>query len=107
MSNNPRSTVGTITEIYDFYRLLFSSIGVPHCPNHPEVSLTRNSIQDIVEAVSKYGEGKRFHILIPLILGTDSRDFASIAKKVSDMGFVRFQIAHDVYSVADTSERSI
>lgn len=107
VSNNPRSTVGTITEIYDFYRLLFSSIGIPHCPNHPEVSLERNRVQDIVEHVSKYVEGTRFHILIPLILDEDSRDFASIAKKVSDMGFVRFQIDRDIYSVADTVERPI
>jgi excinuclease ABC subunit A len=107
VSNNPRSTVGTITEIYDFYRLLFSSIGIPHCPNHPEIALERNRVQDIVELVSKYGEGTRFHILIPLILDADSRDFASIAKKVSDMGFVRFQIDTDTYSVADTIDRTL
>jgi excinuclease ABC subunit A len=107
VSNNPRSTVGTITEIYDFYRLLFSSIGTPHCPNHPEISLERNRVQDIVESVSKYGEDTRFHILIPLILDADSRDFASIAKKVSDMGFVRFQIDTDTYSVADTTDRTL
>jgi excinuclease ABC subunit A len=107
VSNNPRSTVGTITEIYDFYRLLFSSIGIPHCPHHPEVSLERNRVQDIVEHVSKYVEGKRFHILIPLLLDVDFRDFLSIAKKISDMGFVRFQINQDIYSVADTIDRDI
>lgn len=68
MSNNPRSTVGTITEIYDFYRLLYSSIGIAHCPNHPNVALERSSINTIVEVVSKYGENQKFHILIPLRL---------------------------------------
>jgi excinuclease ABC subunit A len=102
VSNNPRSTVGTITEIYDFYRLLFSSIGIPHCPNHPEISLERNRVQDIVESVSKYGEGTRFHILIPLILDGDSRDFASIAKKVSDMDKAYVVIDRLVTKVDDT-----
>ncbi len=85
VSNNPRSTVGTITEIYDFYRLLFSSIGIAHCPNHPEVSLQRNRIQDIVDVVSKYVEGMKFHILIPLKL--EEKDMATnhVARIVSDM----------------------
>lgn len=85
VSNNPRSTVGTITEIYDFYRLLFSSIGVAHCPNHGEVSLQRNRIQDIVDHVSKYAEGTKFHVLIPLKLEEKDMTTNHIARMVSDM----------------------
>jgi len=107
VSNNPRSTVGTITEIYDFYRLIFASIGIPHCPNHPEVSLQKNSVKDIVEHMAKYGEGTKFHILIPLSIDETIQDMTSLSKKVSDMGFVRFQIGNDIYSVADDSTRDI
>ncbi len=92
MSNNPRSTVGTITEIYDFYRLLFSSIGIAHCPSHPEVSLQRNRVQDIVDIVSKYVEGTKFHILVPLKVEEENLNTQYISKIVADMGFVRFQI---------------
>jgi excinuclease ABC subunit A len=107
VSNNPRSTVGTITEIYDFYRLLFSSIGIAHCPNHPEVSLQRNRVQDIVDVVAKYVEGAKFHVLIPLKLEEKDMQANAIAKIVSDMWFVRFQVEDDIYSVADGVERTI
>ena len=56
VSNNPRSTVGTITEIYDFYRLLFTSIGTPYCINHPNIPLKKDSLKNIVEYVSKFQE---------------------------------------------------
>lgn len=56
VSNNPRSTVGTITEIYDFYRLLYANIGIPYCPNHPEQSLKKDTIQNIVEDIKKNDE---------------------------------------------------
>lgn len=105
VSNNPRSTVGTITEIYDFYRLLYASIGTPHCPNHPDVSLARQSVQDIVEVVSKYGEGQKFHILIPLkSKENQEKTLKQISTEVTDMGFVRYQIGEVVYSVADDVE---
>jgi excinuclease ABC subunit A len=107
VSNNPRSTVGTITEIYDFYRLLFSSIGIAHCPSHPEVSLQRNRVQDIVDIVSKYVEGTKFHILVPLKVEEENLNTQYISKIVADMGFVRFQIWSDIYSVADEIIREI
>jgi excinuclease ABC subunit A len=107
VSNNPRSTVGTITEIYDFYRLLFTTIGTPYCPNHPHIPLRKDTTQDVVEVVSKFGEGEKFHILIRLFLDESERTHAFIAKKVTDMGFVRYQIGEEVFSVADTPERDI
>lgn len=51
VSNNPRSTVGTITEIYDFYRLLYTHIGTPFCPNHPENTLKKDTIQKIFDEI--------------------------------------------------------
>jgi excinuclease ABC subunit A len=56
VSNNPRSTVGTITEIYDFYRLLFTTIGKQHCPNHPDIILKKDTIVDIVNTIDRYLE---------------------------------------------------
>ncbi len=101
VSNNPRSTVGTITEIYDFYRLLFATIGTPYCLTHTDIPLKKDGIKDVVEFVSKFVEGTKFHILIRLPLDTSEQDFAFVAKKVTDMGFVRFQIWQKTYSVAD------
>lgn len=101
VSNNPRSTVGTITEIYDFYRLLFTNIGVPYCVNHPEIPLIKNTLQDIVDEVSKFGEGDKFHILIPLELDETITTIDDVSKRVTDMGFVRFQIGDTTYSVAE------
>ncbi len=106
VSNNPRSTVWTITEIYDFYRLLFATIGNPHCPNHPEILLKKSTLQDVVETVSKFVEGTKFHILVPLPDG-EYREVADVAKKVTDMGFVRFQIWNHTFSVADFEEQDI
>ena len=107
VSNNPRSTVGTITEIYDFYRLLYTSIGTPYCINHPEIPLKKDSLKNIVEHVSKFGEGDRFHILMPLALDGDEMTGEQLAKRVTDMGFVRFQIGEMTYSVADPLDISV
>lgn len=85
VSNNPRSTVGTTTEVYDFYRLLYTSIGRGYCIHHPHQELKKDTIQDIVEVVSKFGEGTKFHILIPIELTDDERDFSTIATKVTNL----------------------
>ncbi len=107
VSNNPRSTVGTITEIYDFYRLIYTSIGVPHCPNHPDTPLRKQTLQNIVDHVSIFGEGARFHILIPLRFTDGPPTFSEVRSQVTDLGFVRFQIAKNVYSIADETEAKI
>ena len=91
VSNNPRSTVGTITEIYDFYRLLYTSIGVPYCPNHPETSLRKQTLEDMVDHVSKFGEGNKFHILIPLKLDEDTISLGELRALVTEKSFVSFQ----------------
>ncbi|MBC7498257.1 excinuclease ABC subunit UvrA [Candidatus Gracilibacteria bacterium] len=107
VSNNPRSTVGTITEIYDFYRLLYTSIGTPYCINHQEIPLKKDSLKNIVEHVSKFGEGDRFHILMPLTLDGEDMTGEQLAKRVTDIGFVRFQIGETTYSVADPLDISV
>lgn len=99
-SNNPRSTVGTITEIYDFYRLLYTTIGIQTCPNHPDISLKKQSKSIVATFVKNMKEGEKIHILSP-IASSRLYDIESIKKYVLDSGFVRFQIGNDVYSVAD------
>src|SRR5207245_4275738 len=65
-TRNPRSTVGTVTEIYDHLRLLFARVGVPHCPTHG-VPIVAQTVQEIVDQIMEYPEGTRLLILGPLV----------------------------------------
>ena len=67
-SKNPRSTVGTVTEIYDYLRLLYARIGVPHCPVCGK-KIEQQTIDQIVDSVMKIGEGTKFQILAPVVRG--------------------------------------
>jgi excinuclease ABC subunit A len=67
-SRNPRSTVGTITEVYDYLRLLYARIGVPHCPTCGRV-ITRQTPQQIVDRVLELPDGTRFQVLAPVVRG--------------------------------------
>ena len=110
VSNNPRSTVGTITEIYDFYRLLYANIGVPYCPNHPEQSLKKDTIQNIVEDVKKNDDGTKIFIMFPLSTiknDVEEMSMKDIAQLVSDKGFVRYIKEKQVFSVADDVEEKM
>jgi excinuclease ABC subunit A len=66
VSSNPRSTVGTITEIYDFYRLLYTTIGHGYCPRHPSRALESTSVSTIIDALLARPNEEKFHILAPL-----------------------------------------
>ncbi|MDD2694139.1 MAG: excinuclease ABC subunit UvrA [Candidatus Gracilibacteria bacterium] len=102
VSNNPRSTVGTITEIYDYYRLLYTTIGKSYCPNHPHILLKKHTLRDVVDTLSKYVEGEKIHICIPIDSHREFSTLSEVSKYVADIGFVRFQIGDIIYSVADT-----
>ena len=104
VSNNPRSTVGTITEIYDYYRLLYTTIGHSYCPNHPHIELKKDTLQNVLDSLANAVEGTKFHILIPLDPSRDFSTLQEVANTVSDIGFVRFQIGDTLYSVADALE---
>src|SRR5438445_11213046 len=67
-SHNPRSTVGTVTEVYDYLRLLFARVGDPYCPDH-NVQLSAQSVSQMVDHVAALEEGKRVMILAPLVVG--------------------------------------
>ncbi len=95
-SHNPRSTVGTVTEIYDYLRLLFARIGVPYCPNHntPIVSFSLSKMTDIALG---YEEGTKLQILSPIIRAEKGTHKTTIEKLIS-AGFLRFRIDGEIYT---------
>jgi excinuclease ABC subunit A len=97
-SRNPRSTVGTVTEIYDHVRLLFARIGIPHCPNGHAIE--RQTVQQIVDQVLALPEGTRLLVLGPLI-----KDRKTEGDRVVDgarrQGFVRVRVDGEIHDIAD------
>ncbi len=94
---NPRSTVGTVTEIYDYLRLLFARVGVPHCVNCSQ-PITQQTVEQIVDSVLSYEEGTRLMVLAPLIRGKkgEHKDIIDEAKRE---GFVRLRIDGEIVEV--------
>jgi excinuclease ABC subunit A len=96
-AKNPRSTVGTVTEIYDYLRLLFARVGVPHCFNCGE-EITQQTSSQIVDAVMDLPDKTRLQILAPLVRGRKG-EHREILDEVVREGFVRVRIDGEVYSV--------
>ena len=96
-SRNPRSTVATVTEIYDYMRLLFARIGVPHCPidGNP---VQRRTPQDIIDRVIEYDDGKRLMILAPIVKDKKG-EFAHIPEQYRRLGFARVRVDSVVYAL--------
>ena len=86
-SRNPRSTVGTITEIYDYLRLLYARIGVPHCPNCGQL-ITRQTPQQIVDRVLQLPDGTRFQVLAPVVRGRKG-EYHALLDELAGQGFTR------------------
>jgi len=102
VSHNPRSTVGTVTEIYDYLRLLFARAGIPHCPLCGR-EVRQQSAQEIVDAVEKLPDDTRILILAPLVRGRKGTH-QSVFDEIRRSGFVRVRIDGDVYPVEDEFE---
>jgi excinuclease ABC subunit A len=98
-SHNPRSTVGTVTEVYDYMRLLFSRVGIPHCPVCGR-EVQRQSAQEIVDAVQGLPEGTRILILSPLVRGRKGT-YQNIFDDIQKMGFVRARVDGQVVNLED------
>ena len=98
-SRNPRSTVGTITEVYDYLRLLYARIGVPHCPNCGRV-ITRQTPQQIVDRVLQLPEGTRFQVLAPVVRGRKG-EYEGLLSELAQQGFTRARIDGEVVELAD------
>ncbi|MBN1955185.1 MAG: excinuclease ABC subunit UvrA [Anaerolineae bacterium] len=102
VSHNPRSTVGTVTEIYDYLRLLYARIGIPHCPRCGR-QVSRQSAEQIVDAVLALPAQTRFQVLAPLIRDRKGHHQA-IFEDVRKAGFVRVRVDGTVYDVDDEIE---
>src|SRR4051794_29109805 len=98
-SRNPRSTVGTITEVYDYLRLLYARIGVAHCPEH-HVRLERQSPQQIVDRLADLPEGTRFQVLAPVVRGRKG-EYETLLEDLQSQGFVRARIDGTTYTIAE------
>ncbi len=95
VSHNPRSTVGTVTEVYDYLRLLFARIGIPHCPICGR-QVERQSAQEIVDAVEKLVEGSRLLILAPVVRGRKGTHQA-VLDEIQKSGFVRARVDGEIH----------
>ena len=96
-SNNPRSTVGTVTEIYDYLRLLFARIGVPHCPECGD-EIKPQSIDEIVDKIFKLPEGTKIQIIAPVVRGKKG-EFSSLINELKQDGFIRVRIDGEIYNL--------
>ena len=94
---NPRSTVGTVTEIYDYLRLLWARVGIPHCPNDG-TPVTRQSAAQITDTVLSWPEDIRIEILAPLVRGRKG-EFRDMLEDVRKRGFVRVRVDGQIYDL--------
>ena len=98
-SKNPRSTVGTVTEIYDYIRLLFARIGVPYCPNSG-TKIEKQSIDQIVDKVLGLPEGTKIQVLAPVVRGRKG-EFVKQLEGYQKDGFVRVRIDGEIYELGE------
>jgi excinuclease ABC subunit A len=98
-SRNPRSTVGTVTEIHDYLRLLYARIGVPHCPECGRV-VSRQTPQQIVDQVLELDEGTKFQVLAPVVRGRKG-EFEAMLKELAREGFSRARVDGEVRDLTE------
>ncbi|MGI6486006.1 MAG: excinuclease ABC subunit UvrA [Thermoanaerobacterales bacterium] len=98
-SNNPRSTVGTVTEIYDYLRLLYARIGKPHCPRCGK-EISQQTIDQMVDTVMQFSEGSRIQILSPVVRGRKG-EYQSLIEKIRKSGFVRIRVDGEIRDVSE------
>ena len=102
-SRNPRSTVGTITEIYDYLRLLYARIGIQHCPIDG-TRLQRQSPQQIVDRILLLPDGTRFQVLSPVVRGRKG-DYDTLLEDLAGQGYVRARVDGEVVDIAEFLKR--
>ena len=90
-SHNPRSTVGTVTEIHDYLRLLYARVGTPFCPNHPEHALAAQSVSQMVDAVLALPEETKLMVLAPVVANRKG-EHVDLFQEMQSQGFVRFRV---------------
>ncbi|MCZ2122457.1 MAG: excinuclease ABC subunit UvrA [Anaerolineales bacterium] len=101
-SHNPRSTVGTVTEIYDYMRLLFARAGIPHCPECGRI-VAKQSAQEIVDKIQSLPNGTRILILAPLVRGRKGT-YQAVFEEIRKAGFTRARVDGNVHALEDEIE---
>jgi excinuclease ABC subunit A len=101
-SNNPRSTVGTVTEIYDYLRLLFSRVGHPICPTHG-IEITSQTIEQMVDRLLTYPDRTRIQVLSPVISGKKGAH-VKVLEDIKKQGYVRVRVDGDMYDLEEDIE---
>ena len=101
-THNPRSTVGTVTEIYDYLRLLFARVGIPHCPVCGRV-VQKQSAQEIVEFIEKLPDGSRLQILSPLVRERKGT-YQAVFEEIRKAGFVRVRVDGETHALDESFE---
>jgi len=99
-SRNPRSTVGTVTEIYDYLRLLYARIGRPHCPKHG-IEITAQTVDQMVDRLMEYEERTRMQILAPVVSGRKG-EHAKLLSDIQKQGYVRVRIDGEIVELGET-----
>ena len=99
-SKNPRSTVGTVTEIYDYLRLLWARVGIPHCPKCGK-EISRQTIDQIVDRVETLGEGTRFIVLSPVVRGKKG-EHQKVFEDARKAGFARVRVDGSLYDLSES-----
>ena len=98
-NRNPRSTVGTVTEIYDYFRLLYARIGIPHCPNCGK-EIKKQSADQMVDQIMALPEGTRLQLLAPVVRGRKGRH-EKVLERAARSGYVRVRIDGNLYELAE------
>jgi excinuclease ABC subunit A len=98
-SRNPRSTVGTVTEIYDYLRLLYARVGRPYCPNC-HIPISSQTVEQMVDRILEYPEGTRMQVLAPIVRGRKG-EHKSVFEDMKKSGYVRVRVDGEVREVAD------
>ncbi len=98
-NRNPRSTVGTVTEIYDYFRLLYARIGVPHCPKCGKV-IERQTVDQMVDVIMRFESGTRFQLLAPVVRGRKGRHEKLLAS-AKKSGYVRVIVDGNLYDLSE------
>ena len=98
-SNNPRSTVGTVTEIYDYFRLLYARIGVPMCPNH-HIPIKGQSVEEMANKILTYPEGTKLTIMSPVVHG-EKGTHKELLDKLRSEGYARIRINKEMHDLTE------
>ena len=98
-NRNPRSTVGTVTEIYDYFRLLYARIGIPHCPKCGR-EIAKQTVDQMVDQIMNMGEGTKIQLLAPVVRGRKG-EHAKVLERAKRSGYVRVRIDGSMYELTE------